>query len=256
MNKPILLLALADIVGIIGISIFLLGFWKYVENQNWSQVRRVNVFNFSQYMEDLKIEAIIKDLARPGYFKVNIQDFNSQLAKVNFVRGAKIVRTWPMSFDIYLEPQQPLAYYIEGKQKHVLNHFGEIFNSKYPIKENLPIIKAIQTQDTRLNQKHQQFLTQILKNWQQLLIDSKTSWRINQLQLNRSLSIIVNLNNLWQIHLGQYGTINNHKQINDRFKKLIQALPKLNQDFGRFSKLRIDMRYSNSMAISKILVTK
>lgn len=248
-NKPIFLLALADIIGVLGLVILITCLWNFAKNNKYTQVQAVNVYNFSPDMEDLKLEAIIKDSTRAGYFGMSAQKLSQQLTDINFVRGAKIVRTWPMSLDVYLEAHKPIAFFREGNNKSLINDFSEVFVSQIDQNYKLPELVIFKTADEELNKNHLQIMAKKLIAWQKKLNPDpeKIDWEISKLILNKSLSIILEINKLWTISLGQSG---DEDKTESRFDRFVAALPKISKDFGKNNKLNIDLRYTNFMAVS------
>lgn len=250
MNKPIFILALADILGIVGILILASGIWKIVSNKEWAQVQTVNVYNINPYMEELKLEAIIKQAMVKGYFNVNVEKLSEALTDVSFVRTAKIVHSWPMAIDVYLQAHQPVAYIIKDGQKLFINNFAETYISERNFDNNLPIISALETDDELLNLQNQKLLIEKLLLWnKQLKNSSNKNYYITRLEITKSLSWVVEFNYRIVNNLGQD---NNENIIDKRFLRSLSSLEKLEKDFGNNAKLEVDTRYASSIAVRRV----
>lgn len=214
------------IVSLIILGILFWG-WQYIHQKGRFPVENVKVEGTYHFVSQSNLREILLPEITQGFFNIDVDQLQNQLALLPGIKSASIRRSWPNTIYVSLTEYKPIAY----------------FNNDQLITENGFIFKPQVMNDLKPMPKF--FTTKVHAK---LII--KTDEQLNQLAKENKLSInqISFIGNQWIVDLsdGLNITLGSEK-INVRFEKLLKVLPQIMANNKPVQ--LIDMRYSNGFAV-------
>lgn len=192
-------------------------------------IKQVSVNGDFRFLDKTQVEEIILPHLGTGYFLVDLPKIRDGLQKLPLVHEVTIRRAWPDRLLVFITEQVPVLRFGE---KAYLNPYAEVFEpgEELPGLE-LPTVNGPAGTGKLLLRTFDQF-TELLEplglRIATLSLDGKHAWRLV-------------LNNGTEVLLGR-------REVESKLRTLIQALGgALAGERDRIT--RIDMRYSNGMAV-------
>ncbi len=169
-----------------------------------------------------------------GLFRANLGKVKQAFEATPWVRRANVRRVWPNRLQVEIEEHRAMALWDDGR---IVNTFGELFSANSAALENeseLPNLSGPQGTHS-----------EVTKRWQEI-----NEW---VLPLNRHvIDLTLSERHAWQVELDDglvlllgrdHGT-----QIKDRFVRMVQVLPEVQQKIGR-APVQIDLRHPEGFAV-------
>ncbi|MCF6766449.1 FtsQ-type POTRA domain-containing protein [Thiotrichales bacterium 19S3-7] len=201
--------------------------WYYIHTPGRFPIKTVKIDGTYHYIS----QSMLKDLLLPqisnGFFNLDVNQLQNQLAKIPGIKSAGIRRSWPSTVHVTLNEYVAKAYW---NKNAIITDDSKIFTPKVML--NLPDLAHLYS-----NRVHADLM---LRTYSQLeALASKYQLTINDLTFTA---------NQWSIKLSDgtiviLGSANPLKQL----KKLLAVLPEINQANKQIA--RIDMRYTNGFAV-------
>lgn len=201
--------------------------WQYIHKPGRFPISNVKVDGTYHYVsQDMLKEILLPEVAQ-GFFNINVDQLQNQLAMLPGIKAAGIRRSWPSTIHVRLVEYDVKAHW--GNDALVTDH-GIIFTPKVMINlENLPYFYS--------NNVHAELMLE-------------TYQKLNQIAQDNHLSIgeLKFIANQWSVTLSNkltiiLGSTNPSKQL----QKILAVLPEIQQDQKKI--MRIDMRYTNGFAV-------
>ena len=192
-------------------------------------IRNVRVEGEFRQLSPDRLEAIVTDTVRGGFFNVNVDVIQKVLLHDPWVYRVTVRRNWPDSLTVQVSEQVAVA---EWDQSALINSDGEIFTPElYTFPKGLPRLKGPEKTYTQMLDQLKIFQAD-LKN---------TGFRVSELDLNDRRS--------WTMQLaGGPLLILGRKNISKRMDRITaymtSGLQKNMQDMEI-----IDLRYTNGFAV-------
>ena len=192
-------------------------------------IKHVRVEGEFRQLSPDRLEAIVTDTVRGGFFNVNVDVIQKVLLHDPWIYRVSVRRNWPDSLTVQVSEQVAVA---QWDQSGLINSDGELFNPEpYTYPKGLPRLKGPENTYTQMLDQLQIF-QQDLKN---------TGFRISELTLNERRSWTVQLADGPLLILGR-------KNISKRMDRITaymtSGLQKNMQDMEI-----IDLRYTNGFAV-------
>ena len=192
-------------------------------------IRSVRVEGEFRQLSPDRLEAIVIDTVRGGFFNVNVDVIQKVLLRDPWVYQVTVRRNWPDSITVQVTEQIAVA---QWGQQGLLNANGELFTPEsYTYPKGLPELKGPEN-------TYGQMLAQ-MKMFQQVL--KNTGFGISELTLNDRRSWTVQLNNGPTLVLGR-------KNISKRMNRIASYMESgLNKNIQDMEV--VDLRYTNGFAV-------
>lgn len=192
-------------------------------------IRNVRVEGEFRQLSPDRLEAIVTDTVRGGFFNVNVDVIQKVLLKDPWVYRVAVSRNWPDGLTVRVAEQVAVAQWGESG---LINSDGELFKPEpYTYPKGLPILKGPENTYSQMMDQLQMF-REDLKN---------TGFKIAELTLNKRRSWTMQLADGPLLILGRK---NIPKRINRIATFMMSGLRKNMQDMEI-----IDLRYTNGFAV-------
>ena len=192
-------------------------------------IKRVRVEGEFQQLAPDRLEAIVTDTVRGGFFNVNVEVIKKILLLDPWVHQVTVLRNWPDSLTVQVSEQVAVARWGDSG---LINPDGALFTpDSYTYPENLPTLRGP-------SETYGQMLAQYLK-LQEIIMG--TGYVINGLTLNDRRSWTMRLSGGPLLILGKKNKLNRLA----RFVTYIKSGPLENlQEMET-----VDLRYTNGFAV-------
>lgn len=192
-------------------------------------IRSVRVEGEFRQLSPDRLEAIVIDTVRGGFFNVNVDVIQKELLKDPWVYQVTVRRNWPDSLTVQVEEQVAIA---QWGQQGLINSDGKLFAPEtYTYPKGLPVLQGPEN-------TYSQMLAQ-LKLFQNVL--KNTGYEISELTLNNRRAWTAQLTNGPLLILGRKNVSRRVDRITVYMKS---GLKKNIQDMEI-----IDLRYTNGFAV-------
>lgn len=279
-NRPVLMLALADMLVVFAVALLGVVFWNSLTHMGLPKIQQVNVYGLEDHIEDLKLQAILQRELTPGYLAVDTVKLASEIATVSFIRRARVVRSMPLALNIYLESHIPVAYWKDNSPPKdelskplLINTYAEPFYVENDWHKNLPTLITNATGDELQDRLFREAMVDRLSLWQTWakLLGSKELKVIRQIRITPGLMWEVEWSGQVKVTLGSWQAQSlkldtltkddaqreGHQEIlsleklavlDERMQRFLSAQPTLQKEYGG-APLIVDMRYPSGMAV-------
>ena len=209
-----------------GVCIF--GTWKLLDPATLP-VKHVRVQGQFQYLSESKMQSLVSDVVRGGFFNLNVKAIQEVLLTDPWVNWVTVKRVWPDGIRVHVKEQTATSHWNENS---LLNAESEIFT---PDNANelvgIPYLsgpvgteKQVAERFREVQQALQPYSMQVLN----IDLSDRRSWRIQI--INGPLVIL------------------GRKDIDKRFDRFVQsALTSMGKEIENVQ--QVDMRYTNGFAV-------
>ena len=192
-------------------------------------LRVVKVEGEFHYLDRGRLQSALGPLIEGGFFTVNVAGIRAAAEQLAWVERAAVKRIWPDTVRIFIEEQEPVAYWGEAG---FLNTSGEAFLPERTAElPGLPRLSGPQGLERRVLESFQQItrtLDPLGLQVVRLELDDRRAWHI---QLDGGVRLELGRVDSWQ-----------------RLQRFVHAYPELFA--GRLDELRrVDLRYSNGFSV-------
>ena len=218
---PVLLLVLAG-------GLYALG--EQLMPQADRPISVISVEGDLQYTDREAVQEVIQPYLNETFLGIDIEGLSADLNAMSWVAGASVKRVWPDRLVVNLDEQLPVARWGD---KALLNNAGEAFSPEHIDRfQELPRLTGPERAKRRVMQNYQQF-NRLLRPY---------GHGVAELELRERGSWFLTTRDGIQILLGRDDVVEKMK----RFLTIDQLVLSERRD----QIARIDLRYSNSMAVA------
>jgi len=215
----------------LALSVLLLVLWLqrgWIASERWP-VRWIDISAPEQRVSAEQIRARLRDDLQRGFFSLDLRHMVQQLESLSWVASARVQRNWPDTIKVSIREHRPVAYW---NDQQLISDYGVVFDSDAD--STIRALPRLQGPPARRDEVVQRWL-----QWRDSLL--AIGLRITALQLSERGSWSLQLNSGTSIAMGR-------QQLAQRMQRLLAIWPQLVQ--GNNYPRRIDMRYSNGLAIT------
>jgi cell division protein FtsQ len=201
-----------------------------LQEPNVFPIQRVLIEGDYPHIDKTNLETMLTPLMKAGFFSVDVQAIQDQVAQLPWVAGAKIRRIWPDKIVMTLNEHQAVANW---DNEGLLDDEGNLFHpdpKTFP--DNVPIF-------TGPKGTHKKMML-ALKNFNTILAHLHLS--VKAMRLSPSLSYTLELNNQLVLIVGQHDE-------EKRLQRFVDAYDQVNQTEGGKTIAYADLRYVNGFAL-------
>ncbi len=206
-------------------------FWlveEHLRNPNRYPLKTVKIEGDLKYLTKSDIEYATAEVARGGWFTVDLRKIKEAVEDIPWVDTVNIRRVWPATIELDITEQRAYSFWGE---KGLLNIRGESYlprNGSFPT--NLPHLSGPKGTEKQLVR------TFLEINQKIAIIDLS----LKGLSLNQRGAWAMRLSNQIQVELGV-------DHIENKLMRLIKSYKILSQQAGQL--IKIDCRYPNGLAV-------
>lgn len=207
------------------------GYWEKLKTLGAEvfPIKYVRVGGQFQYLSQDKIKGLLQPMVNTGFFAVDLQGVQMQVASLPWADRAEVKRVWPDTIEIRAYEQQPVARWQEHK---LFNKRGELFAPEnVDAFASLPVIKGSDEQATQLFKVMREIKERLKANGLTLTKFEATERQSWQLTLDNGINM----------QLGR-------QQPMQKLKRFLNVLPVLGYTKLELIKA-VDMRYPNGFSI-------
>jgi cell division protein FtsQ len=178
--------------------------------------------------EDMLRQSVV-DKVQGGYFNIDVAALRKTVEQLPWVRTAAVRRVWPDAVVINVIEQRPLAIWATGG---LVNDHGELFKPEESSRpKHLPLFAAPAGMEHNVTELYRDLSAQL----------APLELRIVELQLDQRRAAQLQLHNGIELVLGR----------EERLARMQRFVKVYNKTLARHTTQirRIDMRYSNGMAV-------
>ncbi len=205
-----------------------LGVWRLLDPATLP-IRHVRIEGNFQHLSPEKMQTLVSDVIRGGFFNLNVMTIKEALLREPWVYWVVVQRVWPDGLSVHVKEQIPIAHWNE---QALLNSSAQVFSPEQASSiEGLPFLTGpAETQSLlldryrRIQHAMRPFDIKIIS----LRLSERRAW---QIQLDGGPLVILGRNDV-------------DSRI-DRFTRSLLA--SLSEELSRIK--QIDMRYTNGFAI-------
>ena len=206
-----------------------MGFTAFREVAN-VPIRHVSVNGDFRFIDRARIEESMLPHLGTGYFMVNLPQIRNELQRLPLVHEVTVRRAWPDRLLVYINEQVPVLRFGEDGY---LNPYAQVFRPDTPLSGlELPLVYGPPGSEQKLLADFDHF-TEILE---------PTGLRISSLVLDGKHACRITLSNGLEVLFGRRDV--------ERKLRLLSRLLQTQWVVQRESLARIDMRYSNGVAVA------
>ena len=200
----------------------------WLKDEQQAPVQKIVVSGQRQFIDDRKIEALIRTSQPGSFFNLNVERAHQDVEALPWVYRASVRKRWPNGLEIYVVEQIPAA---KWNGDLLLNQFGDVFQALVNDSDvNLPgLFGPGGSEQTAL----QGYLAM-----RSLL--SGADFEISELFLSERFAWNVRLSNGIKLNLGRTEFI-------DRLQRFIDLYPLLNKQDKAVD--YVDLRYDTGLAV-------
>lgn len=192
-------------------------------------IRNLQIQGELKQIDKNQIRLLLSNATEQGFFGIRINQLQASLEQLAWVRAADVRRLWPDKLVVHLYEQEPVAVW---NNTRLLGRDGSLFTADTQSFANLIRINAPDA--------HKDAVIERLANWQKLL--QQQDLALLQYRENGRGAIELGLSEDVQLLLGS-------EQQQARLQQFLDLYPQLQQSYPNGLQ-RIDMRYSNGLAIA------
>lgn len=209
-------------------SLLILAGWRLLDPATLP-IKHVRIEGNFQHLSPKKMQTMVSEVIRGGFFNLNVTSINNALLKEPWVHWVSVQRIWPDGLSVQVKEQSAMGHW---NGNSLLNASAQIFSPQgADLISNLPFLSGpADTQHLVLNRYNE--IQQVL---------STLSIQINSLSLSERRAWQIQLEDGPLVILGRSDVENRI----DRFTGSVLA--GLGKDLSRVKK--IDMRYTNGFAV-------
>ena len=206
-----------------------MGFTAFREVAN-VPIRHVSVNGDFRFIDRARIEESMLPHLGTGYFMVDLAQIRNELQRLPLVHEVTVRRAWPDRLLVYINEQVPVLRFGEDGY---LNPYAQVFRPDAPLPGlELPLVYGPPGSEKKLLSDFDHF-TEILE---------PTGLRISSLVLDGKHACRITLSNGLEVLFGRRDV--------ERKLRLLSRLLQTQWAVQRESLARIDMRYSNGVAVA------
>ena len=184
--------------------------------------------------EDMLRKSVV-DKVQGGYFNIDVANLRHTVEELPWVKSAAVRRVWPDAVVIHVIEQQPLAVWAKGG---LVNQQGERFEPRVSHRQKrLPLFTAPAGMELGMTELYRDLSKQL----------APLQLRIVSLQLDERRAVQLQLHNGIELALGREERL-------ARLQRFVQVYRKTLAQHAMKIR-RIDLRYSNGMAVQWINTT-
>jgi cell division protein FtsQ len=200
----------------------------WLKDEQQAPVQKIVVSGERQFVDDKKIEALIRTSQPGSFFNLNVEKAHQDVEALAWVYRASVRKRWPNGLEIYVVEQVPAAKWNDDL---LLNQFGDVFQALVNDNEiSLPsLFGPGGSEQTAL----QGYLAM-----RALL--SGADFEISELFLSERFAWNVRLSNGIKLNLGRTEFI-------DRLQRFVDLYPLLNKQDKAVD--YVDLRYDTGLAV-------
>jgi cell division protein FtsQ len=204
--------------------------WRALREVANVPISQVSVNGDFRFLDKARVEEIMLPHLGTGYFLVDLPRIRDELAELPLVHEVTVRRAWPDRLLVYITEQVPVLRF--GDDGY-LNPYGEVFTPAAGlVGVELPVVRGPE-RSARLLLERFDTLTEMLE---------PTGLRISELALDGKHAWRMRLSNGAEVLLGR-------RDLDHKAKLLAQLLTGAWAG-ERDRILRLDMRYSNGVAVA------
>lgn len=215
------------IFSVVILALFVAGLTKLLAPSTLP-IRHVRIQGNFHYLSTAKMQSIVTDVIKGGFFNLNVMDIREALMDEPWVERVVVKRIWPDALDVHVKEQIAVAHW---NRKSLLNGTAGVFTPEDAwLIEGLPYLSGPEGSASMVFDRFR-LLEDALKgvaSIRDLGLSERRAWR---LQLARGSAIILGRND-----------------VQSRIDRLTDSvLPNLHEELVNVE--QIDMRYTNGFAI-------
>lgn len=224
------------ITNLIAISVFIILIftaifftWFKLYKQNALPFKQVKIITTANYIQPEKLQAIIKNNLKGGFFSIKINHLKNCFLTLPWVADVAIKRQWPNRLQITITEQQPVARW---NQQQLINQWGKLFTPPLTtMSKQLPWLQGPPQRYKKVWQQFQKFN----------LVVMGLGLKIEKLQLSPRMSWRLQLNNGVWVVLGR-------EEIDQRLRRFVRLYQRV-LDQKNKQVVSVDCRYPNGIAV-------
>lgn len=201
-----------------------------LQEPNTFPIQHVLIEGEYPHIDKSSLENSLMPLVSTGFFSVDVQAIQDQVAQLPWIAGAKIRRVWPDKIVMTLNEHQAVANW---DNEGLLDDEGNLFHpdpKTYP--DNVPLLTGPKGTHKKMMVAFNDFSA----------ILAHLHLGIRAMRLSPSLSYTLELNNQLVLIVGQHDE-------EKRLQRFVDAYDKLNQTEGGKTIAYADLRYVNGFAL-------
>ncbi len=211
---------------------------NWLMQRPWWAIRSVQVQGQLQHVSATALRGEALPRLQGNWFTVNLHAAQQAFDQIPWVNKAVVQRVWPLSLQVTLEAQQPLAIWSDGSAPvGLVNTSGQLFEANLGEVQDmaLPHFSGPAASEARVTQMYLQ-LTQAFAplRWKVMALDlgAEGNWQA-QIQGGPRLDL---------------GSDHDAQAFNQRLQRFLALAPGVQKRYGR-SLASADLRYSNGFAV-------
>ena len=200
----------------------------WIAGSRWPMRHLVVTGEFRQ-VSDARIREVVRPYVRHGFFAVDLESMQAQLAALPWVQKVEVRKRWPDRLEVSLSEYRPLARW--GKDR-MLSENGELFPTPVALVSHLPLFEG---PDSRAAE-----MMATLSQAKPLFMGS--GLRVTVVRLSTRGSWNLTLSDGTEIEVGRGDP-------QQRLARFARLLPRLESEDPRKLQ-RADLRYTNGFALT------
>lgn len=189
-DKPRLVNALADILGLFGLFVLLFAAGYWVLSRPVFPVRAVLIATPLGQVTSAQVSYAARSAIKGNFFTVDLVSVRSAFEKLPWVRRAEVRRIWPDTLELKIEEQEAVAYWMEPESgdTRLVNKQGEVFYASSA--NEMPVLSGAEGTTPRILKAYQDFapLVRPLGRLAEVSMNERQAWT---LKMDSGLSIVV-----------------------------------------------------------------
>ncbi|MGD8310692.1 MAG: cell division protein FtsQ/DivIB, partial [Chromatiales bacterium] len=194
-------------------------------------LRVVQIEGELRYVDRIDLERAVAEVARGGFFSVDVGAVRSAAEALAWVETAKVRRLWPDTLRVIVEEQRPLGRWTKGR---LVNLRGDVFEPGDREPPDLPQLEGPEGSARRVVDTYRAMearLQPLRMGLARLTLTERQAWSAN---LSDGTEVL-------------FGT----EHLGARLEKLLRAYPVLLRDETAGAVDRVDLRYAHGLAVSR-----
>ncbi|GAB4188037.1 MAG: cell division protein FtsQ/DivIB [Wenzhouxiangellaceae bacterium] len=216
---------------VVSACVLLLAVWLRlgIVGGHWWPIQWLEVSGSFQRVSPEMVRAALMPALGRGYFSLDMAQLNATVAELPWVAESELRRRWPDTLHVTIIEHEPVAYWRDGA---VISQTGEVFTLQGQVLiQGLPRLFGPQGQKDA-----------VVAIWRDIQTALNSAGLVlAELHVSERGAVWLRLDNGLHVELGRL-------ERQRRMRRLVAALPQLRGHGGELP-LRVDMRYSNGLAV-------